>query len=86
LSKGDFLSDPDFLFYPFGCVVVSSSVTDRQRDSSAKFLYDLAKGVGLISVVGASVSGQVSGTSVIVGLLGMAILFFGAYWLEGRGT
>lgn len=61
-------------------------MTERQRDSSAKFLYDLAKGVGLISVVGGSVGGQASGTSVIVGLLGMAILFFGGYWLEGRGT
>lgn len=61
-------------------------MTDRQRDSSAKFLYDLAKGVGLIAVVGGSVGGQASATSVIVGLLGMAILFFGAYWFEGRGS
>ena len=61
-------------------------MTDRQRDSSAKFLYDLAKGVGLIAVVGGSVGGQASATSVIAGVLGMAILFFGAYWLEGRGS
>jgi len=33
-------------------------MTDRQRDSTAKFLYDMAKGVGLIAVVGGMVSGQ----------------------------
>jgi hypothetical protein len=26
-------------------------MTDRQRDSAAKFLYDMAKGIGLIAVV-----------------------------------
>ena len=33
-------------------------MTDRQRDSSAKFLYNLAKGIGLIAAVGRSVGGQ----------------------------
>ena len=61
-------------------------MTDRQRDSTAKFLYDMAKGVGLIAVVGGLVSGQGTGTSVIVGLGGMGFLFFCAFWLEGRGS
>jgi hypothetical protein len=30
-------------------------MTDRQRDSSVKFLYDLAKGVGLIALVGSGI-------------------------------
>jgi hypothetical protein len=59
-------------------------MTERQRDSSAKFLYDLAKGVGLIAAVGGLVSGQTSGWAVIFGILGMGALFLWAYWLEGR--
>ena len=61
-------------------------MTDRQRDSTAKFLYDMAKGVGLIAVVGGIVSGQATGSSVLFGLAGMTFLFFCAFWLEGRGT
>lgn len=59
-------------------------MTDRQRDSTAKFLYDMAKGVGLIAVVGALVSGQATASSVVLAVVGMMGLFFGAYWLEGR--
>ena len=60
-------------------------MTDRQRDSTAKFLYDMAKGVGLIAVVGGLVGGQASPSGVALGLLVMGMLFTGAYWLEGRG-
>ena len=35
-------------------------MSSRQRESTAKFLYDMAKGIGLIAVVGGMVSGQVS--------------------------
>ena len=59
-------------------------MTDRQRDSTAKFLYDMAKGVGLIAVVGGMVSGQAGFRSVIVGVAAMVVLFLGAYRLEGR--
>jgi hypothetical protein len=61
-------------------------MTDRQRENTAKFLYDLAKGVGLIAVVGGLVSGQATRISVIFGLLGLGFLFFAAYWLDGRGS
>jgi hypothetical protein len=61
-------------------------MTDRQRDSTAKFLYDLAKGVGLIAVVGGMVSGQTSWRSAIFGFVAMVVFFITAYWLEGRGT
>ena len=60
-------------------------MTDRQRDSSAKFLYDMAKGVGLIAVVGGMVGGQAGPGSVLSGLVVMSALFATAYWLEGRG-
>ena len=60
-------------------------MTDKQRDNTAKFLYDLAKGVGLIAVVGGMVSGQATLTSAILGLLAMGALFLWAYWLDGQG-
>ena len=60
-------------------------MTDRQRDSTAKFLYDMAKGVGLIAVVGGMVSGQANLQGVTLGFVTMLFLFAMAYWLEGRG-
>ena len=60
-------------------------MSNQQRESTAKFLYDMAKGIGLIAVVGGLVGGQATGTSVIVGFVAMVALFFIAYWLEGRG-
>ncbi len=60
-------------------------MNDQQRESTAKFLYDMAKGVGLIAVVGGMVSGQANWWGVIVGLLATLIFFLSAYWLEGRG-
>ena len=59
-------------------------MNDQQRDSAAKFLYDMAKGIGLITVVGGLASGQVTGTSVIVGLVAMIEMFLFAQWLEGE--
>ena len=59
-------------------------MTDRQRDSAAKFLYDMAKGIGLIAVVGGMASGQATGSSVIFGLVVMVELFLFAQWLEGQ--
>jgi hypothetical protein len=44
-------------------------MNDRQRENTAKFLYDMAKGIGLITVVGGLVSGQVSRWGVILGLI-----------------
>ena len=59
-------------------------MNDQQRESTAKFLYDMAKGVGLIAVVGGLVGGQASWWSVIMGMIGMSTFFMLAYWLEGR--
>ena len=60
-------------------------MSSRQRESTAKFLYDMAKGIGLIAVVGGLVSGQANWWSAIMGLIGTMTFFFIAYWLEGRG-
>lgn len=59
-------------------------MTDRQRDSAAKFLYDMAKGIGLIAVVGGMAGGQATETSVIFGFVAMTELFLFAQWLEGK--
>ncbi len=59
-------------------------MNDQQRESTAKFLYDMAKGVGLIAVVGGLVGGQASWWNVIMGSVGMSTFFLIAYWLEGR--
>jgi hypothetical protein len=56
----------------------------RQQENTAKFLYDMAKGVGLIAVIGGFISGQVTGLGVALGLVSMAALFILAYWLDGK--
>ncbi|TAL11911.1 MAG: hypothetical protein EPO02_03140 [Nitrospirae bacterium] len=59
-------------------------MSSRQRENTAKFLYDMAKGVGLIAVVGGMVSGQANWWGVLLGLFIMSGLFFIAYWLDGE--
>jgi len=61
-------------------------MNDQQRESTAKFLYDMAKGVGLIAAVGGMVSGQTNWLGVMLGSATMMVLFLGAYWLEGQGN
>jgi hypothetical protein len=55
----------------------------RQRESTAKFLYDVAKGVILLTVVSPWVTGQGSWIIVLLGGTAMFGLFFWAFWLEG---
>jgi hypothetical protein len=59
-------------------------MNSRQRESTAKFLYDMAKGIGLIVVVGGLVGGQANWWGAIMGLVGTITFFLIAYWLEGR--
>jgi hypothetical protein len=59
-------------------------MSTRQRESTAKFLYDMAKGVGLIAVVGGMASGQVNWWGVSLGLFTMSGMFYIAYWLDGE--
>ena len=58
-------------------------MTPQQRESAAKFLYDLAKGVALLTVINPWVSGQGAWHTVILGGLGTLGVFLWAYWLEG---
>lgn len=58
-------------------------MTGKQRESTAKFLYDLSKGVALLTVVSPWVTNQGSWITVVLGLAGAGLLFAWAYWLEG---
>ena len=51
-------------------------MTDRQRDSTAKFFYDMAKGVGLIAVVGGLAGGQANLRGVLSFFLAVVSVIF----------
>jgi hypothetical protein len=55
----------------------------KQRESSAKYLYDLSKGVALLTVVSPWVTSQGSWITIVLGVAGTVVLFLWAYWLEG---
>ena len=58
----------------------------RQRESAAKFLYDLSKGVLLITVVSPAVTGQATWLVTLFGILWGLGLFAWAFWLDGGTT
>lgn len=55
----------------------------RQCESTAKFLYDVAKGTALLTVVSPWVTGQGSVFAMLFGAIATLGLFFWAFWLEG---
>ena len=57
-------------------------MNDRQRESAAKFLYDLSKGIALLTVVSPWITGQSSWLTVLLGGLATVVFFAWAYWLE----
>ncbi len=59
-------------------------MSERQRESVAKFLYDLAKGVLLLTVVSPWVTGQASLPLMVFGSIWGLALFWWAFWLEGE--
>jgi len=58
-------------------------MNDRQRASAAKFLYDIAKGVALITLVSPWVTGQASWVLISLGAVWVGGLYLWGYWLEG---
>jgi hypothetical protein len=58
-------------------------MSNRQRESAAMFLYDLSKGILLITVVSPWVTGQASLLLFFSGALWGLGLFLWAFWLEG---
>jgi len=65
------------------CYPLLGRMNDRQRTSGAKFLYDLAKGVALITLVSPWVTGQASWPLIALGTIWVIGLYLWAFWLEG---
>ena len=59
-------------------------MTKKQRESSAKYLYDLSKGNMLLTVVGPLVTKQASWSDAAWGIAGTLLLFAWAFRLEGK--
>lgn len=56
----------------------------HQRISTAKYLYDISKGVALLAIVGNIVQGKWDLPVYIFGFVGMLVFFTFAYLIERR--
>lgn len=54
----------------------------KQRENTAKYLYDISKGIALLAVVGNLVQGKWDILSLIFGVSTSIMFFIGAYLLE----
>ena len=57
-------------------------MTKKQRESTAKYLYDISKGIALVAIVGNFIKDKWDIPVIILGLLATIIFFFWAYSLE----
>jgi len=58
----------------------------KQRENSAKYLYDLSKIVLTIAVIGNVVAGERFNLMIFLyGIVGAALTFIWAYRIDGRG-
>lgn len=55
----------------------------RQRENTAKYLYDISKGIVLVTVVGTLVTGQWNFFTLLIGAIAALVFFLWAYWLDG---
>ena len=55
-----------------------------QRQSTAKYFYDISKGVALVAVVGGLAQQEWILPRIISGIVGTLLFFIVAYLLEGR--
>ena len=60
-------------------------MNSRQRENTAKYLYDFSKIVFTFSVVANAVSKEFSPTAFWLGMLAAVLLFFFAYLLDSGG-
>ena len=59
-------------------------MTKKQRESAAKYLYDISKGIALLAVVGNIVQGKWSLLTFFFGISSSVIFFIVAFMLEKR--
>lgn len=57
-------------------------MNDRQRESIAKYFYDISKGIAILCIVGNIVKVQWAIGSLIFGFIATTAFFVGAYRLE----
>ncbi|TLD40328.1 MAG: hypothetical protein JETT_3397 [Candidatus Jettenia ecosi] len=57
-------------------------MTKKQRESAAKYLYDISKGIALLTVVGNLTKDKLDIPVIISGVIATLIIFFWAYSLE----
>ncbi|MFP4480154.1 MAG: hypothetical protein ACLFOA_04745 [Desulfohalobiaceae bacterium] len=60
------------------------NLKDQQRDSTAKYLYDLSKGIALLTVIKPLWEPGVATLPIIFGVTATCLFFSWAYVLEGR--
>ena len=61
-------------------------MTNKQRESTAKYLYDISKGIALLAIVGDFVKEKDNILIIISGLIATVVFFVWAYTLEGEGN
>jgi hypothetical protein len=57
-------------------------MTQKQKESTAKYLYDISKGIALLAVVDNLVRGKGDALTLIFGFIGALIIFTGGYIME----
>lgn len=55
----------------------------KQRENTAKYLYDISKGVALVAVIGNIVKDQWNISNLIIGLLAATAFFIWGYVIDG---
>jgi uncharacterized membrane protein (Fun14 family) len=58
-------------------------VNKKQRESAAKYLYDISKGIFLVVVVGNMLKDKVDIVNIVIGFWATIIFFLWAYSIEG---
>ena len=64
-------------------ILSCTRMTKKQRESTAKYLYDISKGTALLAVVGNVIQGKWEIPSIFLGIATSILFFIGAYLLEG---
>ena len=61
-------------------------MTKKQRESTAKYLYDISKGIAFLAIVGDFLKEKHNILIIISGLIATVVFFVWAYTLEGEGN
>ena len=58
-------------------------MTKKQRESTAKYLYDISKGIALFAIVGNFVKEKWDIPAITLGFMATIVFFFWVYSFEG---